>query len=160
VGIHDMTTRVSLRALMLIFAAWIFVVVHEQRRTNHESGPAALDDATEWEWVAAEPGTNLYVSRADSGALASLPSAWINRSLSSGLASVRGSVLELRQFDCQRGMSRLRLLARVYRDVNGAEAFDMAPRRSRWSPVVPGTSAEPLLYLVCRTRAPPRLATP
>jgi hypothetical protein len=151
---HELMTRVSLLALTLIVAACIYAVIAGPWRTSHESRPPSLDTPAAWEWVAAEPGANLYVSREGSGApQQSLPSAWINRERSPGPASVGGSVLELRQFDCQRRTSRLRSLAHVYRDVNGAEQLEMTPESSGWSSVTPATSAEQVLYLICGSRA-------
>jgi hypothetical protein len=151
---HEPMTRVSLLALMLITAAWIFAVIAGPWRTSHGPRPPSLDTPAAWEWVAAEPGANLYVSREASGApQQSLPSAWINRERSPGPASVGGSVLELRQFDCQRHTTRLRSLAHVYRDVNGAEQLVLTPESSGWSLITPASSAEQVLHLICGSRA-------
>jgi len=116
--------------------------------------PPSADDANRWEWVAAGPGVNVYISRSTYSQDAGWVSVWVDRRFSGSLASVARSVLEMRQFDCQRRISRQNFSADRYRSAAGLELTTVSQQRTNWTAARPGTVAERVLAAACRQLRP------
>jgi hypothetical protein len=143
-------THISLPALTAAFLACGFAVVLECRRKAGEAAPPAFADVpTNWEWVAAEPGVNLYINRARPGPVGAPALAWLRHERSPSLASVGGELLELREFDCQRHRSRLRFAARSYHNLGGIQQLRVTAVSGEWLPFSRGPSASPIFNSVC-----------
>jgi hypothetical protein len=145
-------SRGSLVVLMLVFIGSAFVIFFHWR-TREQMRPPAPDNKSAWQWVAAEPGSNVYLSpvgRAEPGPLASV---WINRQFAAGATSVRANIIELHEFDCRRHTSRRLSRTHLYRDFSGADQLRTTAGFSGWGLIVPGTVAERVLLAACGNQA-------
>jgi|HubBroStandDraft_2_1064218.scaffolds.fasta_scaffold397380_1 hypothetical protein len=150
----DHPMRAFLPALTIAFLACGFAAVLEYRRGGSEAPHRSLAVPSDWEWLAAEPGANLYVGRGAPEPSGSAAFAWIRRERLPSLASVGGDALELRQIDCQRRRSRLRAIATLYRDLDGLKQTTMIDDPGDWTPFT-RTQAGRILSLVCERAASP-----
>jgi hypothetical protein len=146
-------TRVSLAALILVAIGAAVAVALQHWHTSDPTHPPSPENKAAWEWVAAEPGVNLYVSPAGTAAPGSLASVWINREFFRSPASVGGNVVELEQFDCGRRTSRRLSVAHLHRDLRETDQLQTTGGASAWSAIVAGTAAERVLFAACGTRA-------
>ena len=142
-------TRVSLLLLMLACAGWALAVALGHPHSGDETHPPSPGNHAAWQWAAAEAGANIYVYPVGSTQTGSLASAWVDREFSSGLASVGVSVMQLRQFDCERRASRQLGSARPYRDFSGSDPERTTTTPSGWRQVTPGTVTEQVLSAAC-----------
>jgi len=146
-------TRISIGAAVVLALCGLVAVLAKSAWLPVDADrpqPPSADDANRWEWVAAGPGVNVYISRRTYSQHAGLASVWVDRRFSGNLANVARSVLELRQFDCQRRISRQEFRADRYRSAAGIELTTVLQQRTDWTAAQPGTTAERVLSAACR----------
>lgn len=149
---HVATAQVLITSLIgliiLVACAALAVVAFGTRRIGPNAPPArAARDS--WHWVAAAPGTNIYIAYPEARRDGSLVSAWVDREFSSNLASVNASRIELRQFDCARRMSRRSSSVDEHHTLMGRDHVTVSSSVSSWTIAHSGTPEERVLLVVC-----------
>jgi len=113
---------------------------------SNRAAPPALSDASAWRWAAAEPGSNVYLS---SGALERDGTAvvlWVDHRYFGSLAGIDADRVELREFDCSRGVFRR---IRWVGDARGAASSVLAVATTRWRAPRGDKTDEALFSLAC-----------
>jgi hypothetical protein len=111
--------------------------------------PPDPDDAKAWVWVGTSPGMNVYLSPRGSPSHHTLVSGWVERRFDRTSASIDKSLIELRDFDCLRGLSRRTSGVNRYRDMDGREQVTTFKISSDWAAARRGSIDELVLLAAC-----------
>jgi hypothetical protein len=141
-------TRTFAAAASLLLCGLAVLAIHFFYRVPSATTPPNPEDANAWHWVAADAGTNVYIS--PSRLSEALVSAWVERRFDRTPATIETSLFELWEFDCPRRMSRRVSRASRDRDLNGRDQFATSTAISEWTPVRRGTPDELIMVAACR----------
>jgi len=144
----SITTQAGVVSLCIALATAVAVlwVLRAQR-----SEPPPLSDANAWQWVSTAPGINVYMHERSRQSATKHVTAWIAFRYSSSPVSVNADVIELRDFDCDRLLSR-RVMGAFRGSASGEVARSLQPARgSPWRHDSPQTVLGEILARVCAT---------
>jgi hypothetical protein len=111
--------------------------------------PPDPDDAKAWVWVGASPGMSIYFSPRGKPRRDALVSGWVERRFARTSSSIDKSLIELRDFDCLRGLSRRTSGVNRYRDMDGREQLTTFKISSEWVAARHGSIDERILLAAC-----------
>jgi hypothetical protein len=141
-------TRTSAAAASLLPCGLAVLAIRIFYLVPSTTTPPTPADASAWHWVAADAGTNIYIS--PSRLSEALVFAWVERRFDHTPATIETSLFELWEFDCPRLMRRRVSRASRHRDLNGRDQFATSTAISEWTPVRRGTPDELIMVATCR----------
>jgi hypothetical protein len=100
--------RVAIGVLTLAVGAAALALSNARSCAAHisarQSAPSLTNAA--WRWAAAAPGMNIYIADSGMPAAARLTSVWVDRRYLGSAAGIDKNLIELRELDCVRKLTR------------------------------------------------------
>jgi len=141
------TAEAALLTALVAVCAYIALgdSFHRAARTSLPS----VEDESEWSWIEAEPGANVYVARNFKLTATSVTTVWVDRQFFATPVTVETHLIELWEVDCMHHMTRRLDIAPEYRDRGGTTRTEIEYSRSLWHAPENNHSEHVLLLAVC-----------
>jgi hypothetical protein len=107
-----------------------------------------------WEWAAAAPGANIYVSYHYAPRAGSIATVWVDREYFRNLAGLNKSFIELMQFDCDRMAARPLSTPADSDALSRGDHAVTVDLSFAWEQVRSGTVSERVATAVCGRKSP------
>jgi hypothetical protein len=142
-------TRTFVGTATLLLLCALAAIAGFLQMSSITTAPPDPDDAKAWVWVGTSPGMSIYLSPRGSPSHEALVSGWVERRFARTSSSIDKSLIELRDFDCLRGLSRRTSGVNRYRDMDGREQVTTFKIGSEWVAARHGSLDERILLAAC-----------